>query len=273
MSIKTTIESLKVLCLGDVVGRPGRSTLKQILKGFCKENEIDFTVVNGENASGGLGLSPETAQEFKSFGLNVVTLGDHTWQSRKITTYLDDNSDFCIRPANYPEGAPGRGWTVVQGQSGFKIGVFNLLGRVFSNIPLDCPFRKADELLAGPLADCQAIVCDIHAEATSEKIALGRYLDGRVSLVFGTHTHVQTADECILPAGTGFITDLGMCGSIDSVIGMDTGVALERFLTGMPVDYRVGPNPGVISGIMADLSLTKLATLSISRVREVVRSG
>jgi metallophosphoesterase (TIGR00282 family) len=232
-----------------------------------------MVIVNAENASGGVGIDPESAREISHAGADILTLGDHTWQRREAAGWLESNSNLCIRPANYPTGAPGRGAVVWTSADGFRIGVMNLLGRVFMNFPLDCPFRKADELLAGPLADCDAVVCDIHAEATSEKMALARYLTGRVALVFGTHTHVQTADHTILGEGTAFMSDLGMCGPTDSVIGMDGETALRRFLTGMPHAYKIGRGPVVLSGCVLSVARASGRAVSIEPVREIVDLG
>ncbi len=263
---------MKILCLGDVVGRPGRQVLKQCLQLLVQRCCADLVVVNGENSAGGLGISQSTAEEIRHSGADVITLGDHTWQKKESHAYINSHSDWIIRPANYPPGAPGRGWTIVQAknQNQTKIGVFNLLGRVFMNFPLDCPFRTADSLLAEELRDCAVIIGDVHAEATSEKVALGRYLDGRVSLIFGTHTHVQTADESILSGGTAYISDVGMTGCLDGVIGMNAAIATKRFLSGMPLAYEVAEGPGTMQGVLADIDIATGKALSIERVKESI---
>jgi metallophosphoesterase (TIGR00282 family) len=266
--------SLKVICLGDVVGRSGRDAVRSVVPELRKEYAADMVVLNGENAAGGIGLDSERARELILAGANVITLGDHTWSKRDLHDYLEKHRDLCIRPANYPSGAPGRGWTIWTRSDGFRVGVMNLIGRVFMNFPLDCPFRKADEILDGPLKDCDAVICDMHAEATSEKVALGRYVDGRASLVFGTHTHVQTADERILSDGCAYITDLGMCGGLESVIGMDPDVAIDRFLSGMPHAYQVANGDVIVSGVFCEID-TDGNALAIERIRrrvEVPRS-
>lgn len=255
----------RIIALGDVVGRPGRTALKQKLPGLRQELHADMVIVNGENAAGGAGIDISCAEEIFGSGADVITLGDHTFQKREIKEYLKDNAHRIIRPANYSPGAPGEGYTI-RNIGDVKVGVMNLMGRVFMNLLLDCPFQKADELLAGPLGECTIILCDMHCEATSEKIAMGRYLDTRVSGVFGTHTHVQTADEQVLPGGTGYISDLGMSGALSGVIGMDHKVALNRFLTGMPHAYEVAAGEGTLSGALFECDRSTGKALSVSRV-------
>lgn len=229
---------LRFICLGDVVGRPGRSALKRACEELRNDFAADLIIANGENASGGVGIDAKTASEIKAAGVDIITLGDHAWQRHDFRDFIEGKGgEYCIRPANYPEGAPGKGWIVIERQE-IKVGVVNLLGRVFMPVMVDCPFRCAEELLHGPLKDCHVRICDFHAEATSEKIAMGRFLSGRFSCVFGTHTHVQTADEAVSPEGTAYITDLGMCGSQAGVIGMDGEVAVSRFLTSLPSSYK-----------------------------------
>lgn len=261
----------RVAVFGDVVGKAGRAALRREIRPLRAERGLDLVIANGENASGGVGFDEECASELLSLGIDVVTLGDHTWHRKGVGEVLDARAATCVRPANYPSGAPGRGFLIWKGERGVSVGVFNLLGRVFLNTPLDCPFRKADELLAGPLAGCDLTVCDFHAEATSEKVAMGRYLDGRATLVVGTHTHVQTADEQILPSGTGYLTDLGMCGPEDSVIGMDRDAATARFLTGRPSSYKVGKGDAVLSGLLAEIDLESRRVVKLERVRKIVR--
>lgn len=261
------------MCLGDVVGRPGRAVLKQRLRSLRAELHADLVIVNAENASGGVGIDPESAREIGAAGADILTLGDHTWQRREAAAWIDAHPHFCIRPANYPAGAPGRGWTIWVSPDGFRVGVVNAMGRVFFNFALDCPFRVVDEILAGPLADCDAVVVDMHAEATSEKMALARHLRGRVAAVVGTHTHVQTADHQILEGGTAFLTDLGMCGPTDSVIGMDPEVALKRFLTGMPHGYKIGAGPVLVSGCLITIDRTTGLAVGIEPIREILDIG
>ncbi len=260
---------LRVLCLGDIVGRPGRRAVAKFIAAVKSRSTIDLVIANGENASGGLGIDPECAKELRESGVDLMTLGDHTWQRSGIGDYLSRNSDWIIRPANYPAGALGSGWLVRPLAQGGSLGLFNLMGRVYINSPLDCPFKIADEILNGPLAQCRVRICDLHAGATSEKVAMGRYLDGRASMVFGTHTHVQTADECVLSGGTGFISDLGMCGPVDGVIGMASEVALARFLTGLPHSYKVAPGRAQINGVIVAIDPASGKASSVERVREV----
>ena len=255
------------LCLGDVVGRPGRSGLRQGVKTLREKYAVDFVIANGENAAGGLGIDGKVAEEIHSSGVDVITLGDHAWQKKDARLCLDMYSDWLIRPANYPPGAPGKGCAVLHSKEGVRVGVLNLQGRVFMNGALDCPFRVGEQLLREKLAQCQCVVCDIHAEATSEKNALGRYFDGRISLMVGTHTHVQTADEQVLPGGTGYISDLGMCGSLEGVIGMDCRVAIDRFISGIPSSYEIASGPPVLQGIVAEVDPGSGKTLRIERVR------
>lgn len=264
--------TFRIACFGDIVGRAGRAGLRKELKRLRSERNIDCVIANGENAAGGVGFDSECATELLGLGIDVITLGDHTWSKKDSRDLLTRRAATCIRPANYPEGTPGAGSTVWTSPSGVKVGVMNLMGRVFMTPTLGCPFRKADELLAGALSGCDVIVCDFHAEATSEKVAMGRYLDGRVSVVFGTHTHVQTGDERILPGGTAYITDLGMCGPIDSVIGMDPEVALSRFLTALPASYKPGRGDALLNGIVVELTVERPSrALAIQRVSEEVK--
>ncbi|NLF25876.1 MAG: TIGR00282 family metallophosphoesterase [Deltaproteobacteria bacterium] len=257
---------MRVLCLGDVVGRPGRMALQSQQARLKSDYKYDFLLVNGENAAGGLGLSATTAEELHNCGVDAITLGDHTWKQKDAATLLN-KFDYCIRPANYPNSAPGRGWAVFNLKSGGKVGVFNLLGRVFTGALVDCPFRKADELLAGPLKDCTIKICDFHAEASSEKNALAFYLDGRVSLVVGTHTHVQTADERISEKGTAAITDLGMCGSSAGIIGMEAEASLARLVTGLPASYKLAQGSPVLCGLICDIDHTSGKAVAVKRIR------
>ncbi len=262
-----------VLFFGDVVGRPGRMGLRSKLQELRTRFKANMVVVNGENASGGVGLDPESAKEIYAAGADVITLGDHTWKFPDIKKYLDDNSNSCIRPANYPKGAPGRGWAKWRSGEGPTVGVINVMGRVFIEIPLECPFQAVEDILAGPLADCKVVLLDVHAEATSEKIAMSRVFDGKVSLIVGTHTHVQTSDEKVLPGGTAYITDMGMCGPDGGVIGMDTEVALYRFRTGMPQGYRVGKGETVLCGVACTIDPVSGRALTIERIREYLGEG
>ncbi|MEJ2069544.1 MAG: TIGR00282 family metallophosphoesterase, partial [Syntrophobacterales bacterium] len=216
---------MNILFLGDIVGSPGRRAVEEVLDRLVDRHFIDLVVGNGENASGGIGITPPVADQLLNMGIDLLTSGNHIWKHRDILPYLEE-TDRLLRPANYPPDTPGRGHTVLETAIGEKIAVINLEGRVFMN-PLECPFRTADQILSQVPPEVKVILVDMHAEATSEKLAMGWYLDGRVSAVLGTHTHVQTADERLLPQGTAYITDVGMTGPINSVIGMKTEVILE----------------------------------------------
>lgn len=261
---------MKILCLGDVVGREGRNALKKMVPTLKQEQGINLVIANSENASGGLGLDKTGAEELIGAGVDLITLGDHTWKFKDLVPVLESGTS-CIRPANYADPAPGKGWARIR-KDNIEIGVFNVMGRTFINGALDCPFQKVDEILGGPLKGCAIIIGDIHAEATSEKYAMARHLDGRVSLLFGTHTHVQTSDAQILPAGTAYISDLGMCGVIDGVLGMDSKTALKRFQTGMPAAYRLAEGRVQINGIIAEIESDGRAK-SISLLSKSVLNG
>lgn len=259
---------VRILCLGDVVGRPGRTVLKERLGELRALLQADLVIVNGENAAGGAGIDKSTALEIRAAGADVITLGDHAFQRKGAAEFLEQHSEWCIRPLNLPADAtPGRGSCRVQAANGTMVGVVNLLGRVFLSGTMSCPFRAFDTFLESEKQQgVVTTVCDFHAEATSEKIALAHYVDGRASLVFGTHTHVQTADERVLKGGTGFITDLGMTGCLTGVIGMKTSVALQRFLSPRPAPYEIEEGGGRIQGIWADVDVTTGRALAIQRV-------
>jgi len=242
---------LNILVLGDIVGRVGRRGVKEVIPQILEQYSVDFIIANGENAAGGNGITPEIARELFAAGINVLTMGNHTWDKKEIFSFINDDLRI-IRPANYPPGTPGQGYGIFK-VKGKTIAVVNLMGRVFMS-ELDCPFRKMDDLLA-ELHNVDYIIVDFHAEATSEKVALGWYLDGRTSLVFGTHTHIPTADERILPGGTAYITDIGMSGPLNSVIGVKTNLVLQKFLTQMPQRFESANGPYIVSGIMVKLGL------------------
>lgn len=250
--------------LGDIIGKPGRKAVADSLPGLRKKYEPDLVIANGENAAGGLGITAETARELLETGVEVITLGNHTWQKKDIVPFLQEENRL-LRPANYPPMVPGRGSFVYRTQSGEEIAVMSLIGRTFMT-PADCPFRVADEAVAQLRAITPNIVVDIHAEATSEKIAMGHYLDGRVTAVLGTHTHVQTADERILPGGTACITDVGMVGPTNSILGLKPEVVINKFLTGMPQKFELGEGPVTICGVVVDFGEDGKAT-GISRIR------
>ena len=262
---------MRVLCLGDVVGRAGSAALERKLKSWREQWKLDLVIVNAENAAGGQGIDMVTADGLFRCGVDILTLGDHTYQKKEIKEYLDKNCARIIRPANYPPGAPGKGTTIWRSSGGVTVGIANLMGRTFIGGSLDCPFRMIDALLADQLAAVDFRIIDFHAEATSEKVAFGLYVDGRVNLIYGTHTHVQTADEGILPQGSAYITDLGMCGPQHSVIGMDHETAISRFVSGLPASYKLGRGDALVCGVIVELDLESKSAKTISRVREVVR--
>jgi len=236
---------MKILMVGDIFGEPGRRALQTLLPRLKREHHIEFTVVNVENAAGGFGVTPEIATQILEQGADVMTSGNHIWDKKEIVEYIG-RENLLLRPANFPEGTPGTGFITAKAGP-HKVAVINLMGRVFMQ-PNDCPFRKADELVRDLRREAAVILVDFHCEATSESVAMGWYLDGRVSAVVGTHRHVQTADERVLPGGTAYITDLGMTGPIDSVIGVDKDAILRRFLSQMPVRMEPAKGPAALHG-------------------------
>ena len=239
-------DRLKILFVGDIIGRPGRRVFRKFIPILRKKYAPDMIVANGENAAGGIGITEKIAQELFT-NVDVITSGNHIWDKKEVLDYLDRES-YLLRPANYPEGNPGKGSCVWTEDDGIKIGVISLQGRVFME-PIDCPFRAADREVAALRKITPIILVDIHAEATSEKQALGWYLDGRVSAVLGTHTHVPTADKRILPRGTAYMSDVGMVGGYDSVIGIRKDQALMRFLSSRPQRFEPSRDRGVCSTV------------------------
>ena len=241
---------MKILCVGDIVAGPGRRLFKDVAKRLRESGEVSAIIVNAENAAHGKGITVDIAKEIFAAGADAITLGDHTWDQKEAAALLESDRRVA-RPANFPAACPGRGWASFQSDIG-EIVVVNLQGRVFMN-PVDCPFAKIDELLTGPLPRNAIVMCDFHAEATSEKIAMGWHLDGRISALFGTHTHVQTSDAKVLPSGTGYITDLGMTGPANSVIGRDIAPVLKKFKTGMPSFFDIAGGPSILEGCIFDI--------------------
>jgi len=256
---------MKVLVIGDITGSPGRGIIEDELKKLKKQEQIDFTIANAENAAGGSGITPPVAEDLFSYGVDVLTSGDHIWKKKEITEFIGADRRL-LRPANYPDSSPGFGFGVYETRAGEKIGVVNLIGRVFMQ-PLECPFKKITECIAQIEPETKTIFVDIHAEATSEKVAMGWYLDGQASCVFGTHTHVQTADEKILPKGTAYITDIGMTGPMDSVIGRKKDQILERFLTQMPVKFEMAEDDVQLHGAIIEVDTKGNKAVSIKRVQ------
>jgi metallophosphoesterase (TIGR00282 family) len=250
---------MKILAIGDIVGRPGRQAVTRLVPALRDEYGLDLVIANGENAAGGFGLTLSTAQELFDGGIDVLTSGNHIWAQKEIIPYLDDELPI-LRPLNYPPGVPGRGYL----KTG-KVLVVNLIGRTFMT-NYDCPFRAMDSLLAELKPRPSIVIVDFHAEATSEKVALGRYLDGRVSAVLGTHTHVGTIDTRVLPGGTAYVTDIGMAGPADSVIGDDAGAVIRRFLTMMPHHLSVGKGKPVLNAVMVVVDEKSGRATGIERV-------
>ncbi|BEH10869.1 MULTISPECIES: TIGR00282 family metallophosphoesterase [Geobacter] len=255
---------VNILFIGDIIGSPGRQALVRELHRLVDHHRVDLVVANGENSAGGFGITEETAKELFSLGIDVLTSGNHIWDKRESFSFIG-REERLVRPANYPPGTVGRGSTVVRTAGGVPVGILNLEGRVFMN-NLDCPFRVADQEIERLKESTSLVFVDFHAEATSEKIALGWYLDGKVSAVVGTHTHVQTADERILPGGTAYITDAGMTGSFDSVIGVRKELAVERFVTQMPVRFEVAKKDVRLNGVVIVVDPVSGRALSIERI-------
>jgi metallophosphoesterase (TIGR00282 family) len=253
-----------VLAIGDVIGKPGRRAVKKLVPGLRQQYQVDLVITNGENAAGGLGLTSATAQELINAGIDVLTSGNHIWVQKEIIPHLDGAMPV-IRPLNYPAGVPGRGYLTTR-----RALVVNLMGRTFMNHVLDCPFRTMDKLLGELEKKPPIIIVDFHAEATSEKVALGKYLDGRVSALLGTHTHVATADSRLLPRGTAYVTDIGMTGPLDSVIGDNPEDVIQRFLTAMPHRLTVGEGRVMFNAILVDIDNSSGKAKSIERIYKEV---
>jgi metallophosphoesterase (TIGR00282 family) len=259
---------IRILFLGDVVGEPGRKALQQRLKGLQEEWAVDFTIVNGENAAGGRGISGKQCIELLRAGATVITTGDHVWDQKDLPGYIETEPRL-LRPCNYPAGTPGAGSVVLDTAKG-PVAVLNVRGLTFMNPPLDNPFHRAMEEVEKLRTTTRVIFVDVHAETTSEKIALGRYLDGKVSAVVGTHTHVQTADEQIFPGGTAFLCDAGMCGAADSILGRTKESILRRFLTGMPTTLPVAGGEVLLCGVIVEVDEATGRARRIQRVQEKV---
>jgi len=252
---------MRILFIGDVVGRGGRTILKQSLSQIKEGNQIDFTIANVENAAGGFGLTPKLGEEILNLGVDVMTSGNHIWDKKEVYDYLP-RQPRLLRPGNYPPGTPGRYQLIGESQQGHLVAVLNLQGRVFMPIT-DCPFRFAEREIAKLSETTPVIVVDFHAEATSEKMAFGWFVDGRVSAVIGTHTHIPTADARVLPGGTAYISDVGMTGSYESVIGMQTDSSLSRFLTGLPSRFEPAADSPRLCSVILDVDETTGSARSI----------
>ncbi|MDB5358402.1 MAG: metallophosphoesterase [Phycisphaerales bacterium] len=256
---------IRILCLGDIVGRPGRQVVHQRLPELVRQHKVDLVIANAENIAGGSGITQNLFHKIRSYGIDVVTLGDHVYKKLDITPTLQ-SSERIVRPANLAASAAGRTYTVVTTNSGVSVAVFCLLGRIFMNLPADDPFAAAERVLGQLPRHVRVSVCDIHAEATSEKVAMGHWLDGRCSLVFGTHTHIPTADAKILAGGTGYISDLGMCGPYDSVLGRRKDRVVKYMTTNMPQSFDVATGDVRLSGVLAEIDSDTGRTLSIERI-------
>lgn len=257
---------MKVLFIGDIVGSPGREVVRNLLPRLKKEYNFDFVIANAENAAGGSGITPGVCKELFDTGIDVITAGDHVWRKREIFEIID-KEERILRPLNFPSGVAGRGYNIFSTKTGFKIGVINVNGRVFMD-PIECPFRTTWYAVEAISKETKVIIVDIHAEATSEKVALGWYLDGKVSAVLGTHTHIQTADERILPGGCAYITDTGMTGPLDSVIGRKIEDVLERFITSVPTRFEVAKENICLQGVVLDIDENTGKARSILRVQK-----
>ncbi len=255
---------MNILMAGDIVGGVGRRAFAKVVREYKERGRADFVVANAENAAGGKGLTGVLAEELFAAGADVLTLGDHAWDQKELSGYLQGERRL-LRPANFAPGCPGRGHVTVESGQG-KVTVINLVGRTFMR-PSDCPFRAVDAILSAPEARGRIVLVDMHAEATSEKIAMGRYLDGRVTCVAGTHTHVQTSDETVLPHGTAYLTDLGITGPKDSVLGREAESVLFMIKTGMHAAFKVAKRDPVLEGLWLDVDMATGAVRSLSRVR------
>jgi len=256
---------LNILCIGDIVGRPGRRVLADRLKPLVKKLNIDCVIANAENAAGGSGLTGQIYAKLLRYGVNLITLGDHTYRKRDIIETLETGENI-VRPANFSEQAAGRGFAVYKTNKGPSVAVVSLIGRIFMR-PADCPYNTIDRILPQLKQKADLVIVDFHAEATSEKVAMGYHLDGRVSCVFGTHTHVVTADERILPKGTAYITDIGMTGSHDSVLGRETESVLKSFRTRMPFPFEIATGDVKMNAILVTVDSNSKQAERIERIR------
>jgi len=256
---------MKILFIGDIVGKPGREAVAKLVPELKKEYGLDFVIANAENAAGGSGITAKVAEELFSYPVDVLTSGDHIWKKKEIFEIINQEQRI-LRPLNFPAGTPGSGWGVFKTAKGIKVGVISCLGRVFLEA-LECPFKTTKAAVEAISKETNIIIVDIHAEATSEKVALGWYLQGQVSAVLGTHTHIQTADERILPLGSAYITDVGMTGPYDSVIGRRVEDVLERFITSVPVRFEVAQDNIQLAGVVLDIDENTGRARSIVRVQ------
>ncbi|MDH5739513.1 MAG: TIGR00282 family metallophosphoesterase [Nitrospira sp.] len=258
---------MKVLCIGDIMGEPGRRVVARAVPRLVAQRQIDAVIANGENVAGGFGITPELAEELFETGVSVITTGNHAWDKKEAVEYFS-REPRLLRPANYPAGVPGSGSVVIETAGGERLAVLQVMGRVYMPT-IDCPFQTAKREVSRLKRETSAIIVDMHAEATSEKMAMGHFLDGDVVAVVGTHTHVQTADEQILPKGTAYITDIGMTGPLHSVIGVKKELAIEKFLTGMPRRFEVASGPSVFCAVLLELDPRLGKVIAFERIRLV----
>jgi metallophosphoesterase (TIGR00282 family) len=256
---------VRILCLGDIVGRPGRQVVHQKLPALVRQRQVDLVIANAENIAGGSGITQNLFNKLRSYGVDVITLGDHVFRKIDIVPTLQA-SERIVRPANLASGAAGRPFTVVSTNSGVLVGVFCLLGRIYMNLPADDPFAAANRVLGDLPASVRVCVCDMHAEASSEKVAMGHHLDGRCSLIVGTHTHIPTADSKLLPGGSAYISDLGMCGPYDSVLGRRKDRVLKHMTTNMPANFEVATGDVRLCGVLAEIDDATGRAVSIERI-------
>ncbi len=257
--------NIRILALGDVVGRPGRQIISQQLPALIRQRQIDLVVANAENIAGGSGITTKLFHKIRSYGVDVVTLGDHVYRRSDIVPTLQ-SSERIVKPANISRYGAGRPYTIVQTQSGVPVAVFGLLGRIFMNVPADDPFAAADRVYDDVGSRAKVFVCDVHAEASSEKVALGHHMDGRISLIFGTHSHIPTADAKVLPGGSGYISDVGMCGPYDSVLGRRKDRVLKYMTTGMHQPFEVATGDVRMCGVLAEIDADTGRCLAIERI-------
>jgi len=257
--------SLRILCLGDIVGRPGRQVVHQKLPGVVRERQVDLVIANAENIAGGSGITTNLFNKLRAYGVDVVTLGDHLYRRADIIPTMQ-NSERIVRPANLARAAAGRAFTVVTTNSAVPVGVFCVLGRIYMNMPSDDPFAAAEWVLGQIPGNVRCCVCDMHAEASSEKVAMGHWLDGRCSVIFGTHTHVPTADARILAGGSAYISDVGMCGPYDSVLGRRKDRVLKHMTTNMPFPFEVATGDVRLCGLLAELDTETGRAVAVERI-------
>lgn len=263
---------LKILCVGDVVGAPGRHALRAGLERLVPARGVDMVVVNAENAAAGSGLTPALFEKIINYGAHVVTLGDHIYRRKEIIAVLE-KSDRIVRPCNLPVSAPGKEFVVWETPRGVRVAVVSVLGRLFMRLPINCPFAGVDRVLSQLPRDVKCVIVDMHGEATSEKVAMGWHLDGRISAMFGTHTHVPTADERVLPKGTAYITDIGMTGPYDSVLGRNKERVLSAMMTAVPAPFDVAEHDARLSGAIVTIDAAAGRAVAIERVTHELRDG